>query len=462
MAHREVTPESPGLRTPPVTPAATPTKPVPGAENLAARQATIQALSSELETLKKQYNELVSRKILHPSWRLHKGSSAQPSRTTSPTYNSSPNHNISDPVTKVSPEPETTKSPNVDKPTQGYLRKRLPKSSTAQPSRTTSQTYNSSPTHDSPDPLTETSPRSRTTKPPTADKRIQTCLGKPLPRAQCESSGVGNNYIFQVTPKDFPDMTIIKIGVTKGPEHVRLAGIARDCEHLMVEAQDDPEHLPIRLYQRAETLAHQELREYRWPVGCRCKVRTHREYFHVPRDVALEVVQRWREFCRREPYDGQGQLRPFWRQRLDRFTSLCGVAESEADHWERSKRWTKFMNPKKHEIMWYDVKQMLSSLWKWRWLAVALVQSFSIAILALPRVYPIVMFAFMVTWVSAETSGIAQPLFPRAIGWAPAIIRRAEHDGLGDELTLLDGSVYIDPFDEEDDRDLEDVEMNEA
>ncbi|KAF3022639.1 hypothetical protein E8E14_014014 [Neopestalotiopsis sp. 37M] len=447
MAHRKSTPEVNGLRTPPITPETTPTKTASRAKNRTAGHPSRVTGSPVLKRLAEKHNPT------RPP-RTGENNSVQ-ERDENPNSSTSSN-GYGCRTGDLSHEEMVTEALNdlSDDP-NGYERSfasrtsaKDSRTSTIQPAPVVPLTCNIPTESQTSNPRKEIRGRLKQMTPTTIDERLRACLRKPLTKAQSNYTGVGNNYMFEVTTKDPSGCTIVKIGVTRGPEHVRLAGIARDCRHLAMAAQDDPEHMPIRLYQRAEMLAHKELEDWRWPFSCRCKVKNHREYFAVRKEVALEVMQRWREFCRREPYDGQGELRPFWRHRLDRFHFIRGGADGPAyDTPEtRSRKWTTFMNPTRYEVMWYDLEQTLSSVWKWRWLAVALVQSFVIAILALPRVYPIFIFAFMVTWVSAETSGIPQPLFLRAIGWSSASIRQTGFRRYKDESTPPDESVYIDPF----------------
>ncbi|KAI1847404.1 hypothetical protein JX265_005535 [Neoarthrinium moseri] len=268
----------------------------------------------------------------------------------------------------------------------------------------------------------EPSTRPKTT-PTKIDKRIQACLRKPLPDRQNKFKGVGNNYIFETTTAEQSSDKIVKIGVTRGAEQARFDNIAKGCRHLLIEEQNDPEHMPIRLYVRAEQLMHRELEDFRHSFKCQCKVKSHREYFNVDKSVALEVVQRWREFCKREPYDEDGKLRSFWEHRLRQFNTY-GDSGTKIDHPERADRWRRFMNPTRCEVLWYDSKEAFKKIWRWRWLAVSLIQSFIIAVLAFPRLYPVFLFAFMVGWVLVETSDLDHPVFLNALNWAADGIRK--------------------------------------
>ncbi|KAF7532274.1 hypothetical protein G7054_g8105 [Neopestalotiopsis clavispora] len=324
MAHRKSTPEVNGLRTPPITPETTPTKTASRAKNRTAAHLSRVTGSPVLKRLAEKHNP--TRPL-----RTEENKSAQ-ERVENPISSTSSNgygcrtedlsheYMVTEALNDLSDDPDGYKRSFGSRPPA----KDSHTTNTIRPAPVVPLSCNIPTESQTSNPRKEIRGRVKQMTPTTIDERLRACLRKPLTKAQSSYTGVGNNYMFEVTTKDPTGCTIVKIGVTRGPEHVRLAGIARDCRHLAMAAQDDPEHMPIRLYQRAEMLAHKELEDWRWPFSCRCKVKNHREYFAVRKEVALEVMQRWREFCRREPYNGQGELRPFWRHRLDRFHFVRG------------------------------------------------------------------------------------------------------------------------------------------
>lgn len=303
------------------------------------------------------------------------------------------------------------------------------------------------------------------TTPARIDKRLQDWVRKPLPIKQQNLKVVGNNYIFEAITKESAGKPLVKIGVTRGPDQVRLDGIARACRHLSIEPQDDTEHMPIRLYQRAEQLMHRELHDYRYSFKCRCKVKAHREYFDIDKGVALEVVQRWRDFCSREPYGANGILKPFWEQRLKNFKAY-GDPGKEVNHERRAERWRTFMRPTQAEMLLHDLKEPFRRLWGCRWVAIALAQSFVIAVLAPSRI-TLSMFALMVSWAFVEISDLDQPVFFTALTGAadsrgrPELSRTSaavfmntagKTDASGEEIE----SLVPDEPQEEEDEDSED------
>lgn len=245
-----------------------------------------------------------------------------------------------------------------------------------------------------------------------ADKKIQDCLRKPLPAGQ-KKDEVGNNYIFDIITADGSGVRLVKIGSTSGSERLRLQRIAKACRHLKIEEQDDPEHVPIRLYKRAEFLMHAELEGFKHSFNCQCKVHDHREYFHVDKSFALEVVQRWRRFCEGEPYDNEGKLRPFWEHRLRKLR--VWKPDTKVDREQQGGRWEWFINPKRYEPLLFDLQHESLKLWKWRWLTLALLQSFVNLLNSLLQATSLKVPAFFLValllgaW--AETCGKSLPAF---------------------------------------------------
>lgn len=250
-----------------------------------------------------------------------------------------------------------------------------------------------------------TTPKSRrgratTLKPSQVDEEIIRVLGMPVDTKRLPEGEIGYNYLLEVITAQGDGKKILKIGVTKDPGERRSRDIINVCKHLHVEQQDDPERLPIRLYQKAEKLMHAELKNFLYSFHCLCGTE-HREYFDVNTEVARDVVRRWRAFCRREPYDSDGNLRPFWQQRLVA-RKLCDESETTSDHEARRRRWQEFMCPSEFEILLFDMKLLFVKSWSWRWQIVSFVQSFSIALITFPSFSTFIMFAMLCAWIIAE------------------------------------------------------------
>ncbi|EMR69352.1 hypothetical protein UCREL1_3627 [Eutypa lata UCREL1] len=287
---------------------------------------------------------------------------------------------------------------------------------------------------------------------------------------------VGNNYLFEVVLRRQPSVIdanptdtsepqpqgstrssapppppppqekrVVKIGVTRGPERVRLRQIQNTCGHALVEQQDDPEHEPIALYFKAEKLIHAELRNFAHGFDCRRCDRWHGEYFDVDAAAAREVVQRWRRFCQLRPYGSDGCLRPFWACRLrgwrKRWGGRGGVDNDDDDDdgndddddrgddgdeeeerekkWRRLRRrmrhWDRFANPTRLEFLWYDLTAPLDGLWRWRWHAIALLEGFAVAVLAFPSFPALLWFGVVVLLIFAETIRLEAPVTISAV-----------------------------------------------
>ncbi|EON98791.1 hypothetical protein UCRPA7_5690 [Phaeoacremonium minimum UCRPA7] len=238
---------------------------------------------------------------------------------------------------------------------------------------------------------------------------IAAMIRKPLPEKQRQSQGVGNNYAFEVVTASSGSEKITKIGFTKGPEKRRLSRILYECQHQKIEHEEDPEHVPIRLYDKAEKLALQELSGFRYKFSCNCSVKEHREYFTVRSEVAREVVRRWREFCKQEPYDAEGKLRDFWEHRLRR---MRRGEESETihDHEKRALRWEAFVNPTDLEKIWFEFTQGFDKFWGWRWQGVAFIECCMIVVLSFPSFRAVLFFFGVVSLILAELLGFELPL----------------------------------------------------
>lgn len=335
-------------------------------------------------------------------------------------------------------------------------------------------------------PKTPTRRRASTTprkplSPAQVDAKITEVLQRQLTDKQLSRSmsgqDVGNNYLFEVVLRQQPSVIdanptdtsepqpqgstrssappppppqnqekrVVKIGVTRGPERVRLRQIQNTCGHALVEQQDDPEHEPIALYFKAEKLIHAELRNFAHGFDCRRCDRWHGEYFDVDAAAAREVVQRWRRFCQLRPYGSDGCLRPFWACRLrgwrKRWGGRGGVDDDDDDDdgndddddrgddgdeeeerekkWRRLRRrmrhWDRFANPTRLEFLWYDLTAPLDGLWRWRWHAIALLEGFAVAVLAFPSFPALLWFGVVVLLIFAETIRLEAPVTISAV-----------------------------------------------
>ncbi|KAI1326467.1 hypothetical protein F5Y16DRAFT_374857 [Xylariaceae sp. FL0255] len=214
------------------------------------------------------------------------------------------------------------------------------------------------------------------------DDNIIKLLKKQPLQAEMNREKPGINYVLDVTYADEPQKTIVKIGYTKSTGQQRLEQIRAQCHVFSSFTQkEDPDGDPIFLCHRAEQLVHAELHEYKFHFICTCETE-HKEYFEVDKTVAREVVQRWRAFCRSEPYNADGELLPFWIDRLRRLNQLCQKDyrfRPDAEEQERRRmRWKIYTSPSRFERFLFDTSHTWSNLWRWRWQVMALLEALAI------------------------------------------------------------------------------------
>jgi hypothetical protein len=174
-----------------------------------------------------------------------------------------------------------------------------------------------------------------------------------------------------------------------------------------VEQQHDPEHAPIPFYRRAERLIKLELEEFQYTFDCDCGT-NHMEYFKTDNSTAQRITQRWRAFCRLEPYDGNGNLRPFWEQRL-RYWQSRGKSEIVYDHQLERVRWSRFANPRKVEMVLYCIINHMGTFWTWKWQTISCLQGFAIAI-AFPSFHAVVLLGALLLLIVIERIQLDRPL----------------------------------------------------
>ncbi|RYO84893.1 hypothetical protein DL764_009259 [Monosporascus ibericus] len=266
--------------------------------------------------------------------------------------------------------------------------------------------------------------------PSQVDAKIADILQKPLTKLQLNTAGeLGNNYVFEVIPMSDPSKQVVKIGVTKESEQCRLKKIKSHCQHILVEdQQDDPEHVPIPFYYKAEKLIHAELYNFLYVFDCNCGdgSKSHNEYFDVDRAIAQEITQRWRRFCRLQPYGADGRLTPFWDHRLRNRNRRVAFESEESiyDHDKRRQRWERFANPRRIEMVVYDVVTPLIKMWPWRWQVVTILQSFYIAYLVYPPVASVAWIVILLLSFFAEILKLETPVMGPAIWrWIESVFK---------------------------------------
>ena len=124
----------------------------------------------------------------------------------------------------------------------------------------------------------------------------------------------------------------VKIGrTTKSPEQ-RKKQVQR-CGKIVFELVNDQDHTKVTNHERLEAIIHADLWNERHYFYCRCRKKDtkseasshcldtftkHGEWFKMSKADAMQRVELWREWMRREPYDAYGVLKPEWQRRISR------------------------------------------------------------------------------------------------------------------------------------------------
>jgi hypothetical protein len=212
------------------------------------------------------------------------------------------------------------------------------------------------------------------------DDLIEEIINHGLTRKQADDLELGYIYIYKVITQEDLERKVLKIGKTKTVVERRRQSIVRTCGHDYIEELYDDEKTRFLHFEVAEKIIQAELLNFKHNFSCSCAVKKHKEYFEVANDVAIETVQRWRNFCQRRPYDSRGKLRPFWAHRLAN-RAQGHALEMAGDHQQRADRWRKFTEASDVEILWFDSVELFMKLWEWRWIAFSFWQSVAFALL---------------------------------------------------------------------------------
>ncbi|EON66094.1 hypothetical protein W97_05337 [Coniosporium apollinis CBS 100218] len=169
------------------------------------------------------------------------------------------------------------------------------------------------------------------------DDNIRTRLRRPVPAKNAtdrtaKEAAVGQVYIL----RDPSQPELLKIGFTDIEISERCKQIRYRCKMQLEIIYTDC--LPVRNARRAEALAHAELSNFQEPPKC-VHHDTHREWFRVTAEEALQVVRRWMNFMQQVPYDDDGKLAEFWLLRIQTMPRPSAT-EQPHDHDARHQRWS--------------------------------------------------------------------------------------------------------------------------
>ncbi|MCJ1362968.1 hypothetical protein MMC16_002074 [Acarospora aff. strigata] len=198
------------------------------------------------------------------------------------------------------------------------------------------------------------------------------------------SSAVGDVYVLQ--NPDWPKH--VKIGMTTKGEK-RTQQIQKDCKFESLRRVVDIEGREFLNFMMVEKLCHKELKNWRKDLPCRsCKNKKgepqiHTEWFEVDPETAIRVVQKWRRWMYQSPYDEDGYLTPWWREKAghgvfretpfsdDTHAKFDKAEETIDDLENRHKRWSRWLRaPTVRECtefefwrFFFDLRPKRRSLW---------------------------------------------------------------------------------------------------
>ncbi|WDK16940.1 hypothetical protein CGRA01v4_08223 [Colletotrichum graminicola] len=161
----------------------------------------------------------------------------------------------------------------------------------------------------------------------------------------------------------------------------------------------------IPFYGFAEKLIHAELGNYRYNQPCLC-TRRHREYFEVSEKIAVEVFPRWRDFCKKRPWDNGGTIKTVWGKRLDARAAFDGPGQ-DFDHGKFGRHWGTYTMPWLVERVLSDAIHQGKRWFPNRWQAVAVAEMFTIIFLSPASVWVHVWMAAVAALLLIDTVVIA-------------------------------------------------------
>jgi T5orf172 domain len=213
------------------------------------------------------------------------------------------------------------------------------------------------------------------------------------PKGERHNRVLGRVYIMT----NDEDNRYVKIGWTSGSIEARENGISpgRRYGNVQNEADITPGG-QSRFYNsyHAEQIIHQELYSCRHKFAKTKSGKT--EWFEVNVDEAKTIVNKWRQWLIKwKPYDRNGQLKPFWKMRIEQ--AEAHDPYNEAKHKNLHLRWNKILN-----ATWWDISLYRITV-GWRMICVCWTEhklpSSVFVIILLYSVLPILIWALTLTLV---------------------------------------------------------------
>lgn len=173
--------------------------------------------------------------------------------------------------------------------------------------------------------------------------------GKEVHERVCEllksglTPGDKKGSIYVLSNPNYPDL--VKVGLSTVPVKARLEQHERDCKYIpkKLYATDNQ----VEYCKRLEALIKADLEHHchRWTCNEHTKkgekiTKTHEEFFQVTKDIAVDTLERWKDFMEKEePYGWNRQLRPIWKHLLQarrpEFVAHVTIShEARQEHWD--------------------------------------------------------------------------------------------------------------------------------
>ncbi|KAL2815390.1 T5orf172 domain-containing protein [Aspergillus granulosus] len=154
-------------------------------------------------------------------------------------------------------------------------------------------------------------------------QRLREVLSAPLTDLEIKKSGL--IYIFWYQG----NFGHLKIGYTEDLDQ-RLRAWEKCGKPLDVHFPvDGDDKRPVQHVYRVEKLIHAELKDFRLAEKCPGCNKTHNEWFRVSKDVAVNIVRKWMQWMREQPYvsrtmdDGETEWRLDNEERVGKISELC-------------------------------------------------------------------------------------------------------------------------------------------
>ncbi|KAF4928708.1 hypothetical protein CGCVW01_v001803 [Colletotrichum viniferum] len=214
------------------------------------------------------------------------------------------------------------------------------------------------------------------------------------PSTKSKERETGELYLLQVWSAT-ADVELFKLGRTQADADTRRKQIKGGCKvkRIKENRRTASENVPFHGY--AEKLAHTELVNFRYNWGCTCGTK-HREYFDVSEDFAVEVFERWTDFCNQRPWTSDGKLLPAWEQRLNNKPLIRG-GDRISDHRELAKHWGNYTSdsPTKMELVVSHAIRVWKDAFPERWQIVAIAELLTIICIS-PISFWVTMWAIVI------------------------------------------------------------------